>query len=72
MPVSLDNETKAWEFIHDLMEKYIDRYPTSIQEDIDQVINDKTLTMNKRNCILFRKSEKVILHFMKESAAKVL
>ena len=27
--------------------------------------------MNKRNCVIFRRSEKVILHFFKDCAKKV-
>ena len=56
------------------MNSHIEKYPTSLQEDVAILKKDEEepiLTNNERNCILFRKGEKVILRFLKEIAILV-
>jgi len=49
------------------------KYPTTIEEDVELLEKDKAngeLGPIKRNCVLYRKQEKVILLFLKYCAEK--
>ena len=70
---SKQNEMAAWKHIKKLAEEALKRYPTTLDEDLEILArdsNERTLSNNIRNCIIYRKSEKAILHFLKECAAK--
>ena len=67
------NEGAAWEFIDKIADERLTKYATTIYEDLKLITEDKennNLTVNERNCILYRKNEKIILHFLKDSAKK--
>ena len=72
--VSKSNELAAWDVIVKACDLVLSNYPTTLHEDIailQQDDKDGALGFNKRNCILFRKGEKVVLHFFKHQATKV-
>jgi len=50
-------------------------YETSVEEDIkilaEDDANGNKLGYNKRNCVLYRKGEKMVLQWFKEMAAKI-
>ena len=46
------------------------KYPTSIEEDIE-LLKDESLTFNKKNCIMYRKSEKDILRYLMDCCDRV-
>lgn len=55
--------------------KILNGYPTTYQEDLDRLEKDDkehNLTSNERNCILFIKGEKKILHFLVDAAERIL
>ena len=71
-PWGLENEIRVWLRIDALVDASLAKYETTYQEDLDLLAKDeqeKCLTYNQRNCILFRSGEKKILHFLKEAAA---
>jgi hypothetical protein len=50
-------------------------YDTTLQEDTEILESDdqnKLLTSNERNCVLYRHGEKVILNFLIDSSTKIL
>lgn len=70
-PWGLENEIKVWLKIDSLVDASLAKYDTTYQEDLDVLAKDdqeKCLTYNQRNCILFRSGEKKILHFLKDAA----
>lgn len=70
-PWGLENEIKVWRRIDSLVDASLAKYETTYQEDLDLLAKDdqeKCLTYNQRNCVLFRSGEKKILHFLKDAA----
>ena len=73
--ISMKNECAAWRLIDMACDEALKKYPTTLKKDLAFLKKDdqrQFLTVNKRNCIDYRKREKVILHFLKECAAQVL
>ena len=71
--ISKENEAAAWRFINRLADRALKKYPTTLIEDVQLLNQDKgetKLTPNIRHCIMFRKTEKVILHFLKDCAKR--
>ena len=69
-----ENEAKAWKLISSACDKNLSRYPTTLQEDIELLAKDDqepSLGFNIRNCILYRKGEKDILHYLKDCCDKI-
>ena len=64
-----------WRHIDKVCDEALKRYPTTLEEDIELLRRDQenagALSYNKRNCILYRKSEKEVLYFFKDCASKV-
>ena len=60
-----------------MCEDALERYSTSMSQDTEILEKDKEargqgkMTINKRNCVLFRRSEKAIFHFLKSCADQV-
>lgn len=50
-PISLQNENLAWIRLHSETVIALSRYQTSLDQDIEQLKTDETLTYNKSNCI---------------------
>ena len=74
-PLSLQNEVSAWKRIAASADAALALYPTTLQQDtaileIDRKENN--LSESNRNCVKYRRSEKVILHFLKDCAQKVM
>ena len=70
----LENETQAWELIYQIANDYLARYPTTLEEDysiLDKERRDPILTTNKRNCISYRYTEKVVLKYLKDCSKRV-
>jgi hypothetical protein len=61
---------KAWKYVKAKSALYISQYPTTLDEDLE-LLKDETLSFNKRNCLLIRKSEKSILNYLIFCANKV-
>jgi hypothetical protein len=60
------------EKIYLLAKEQYEKYETSFEEDEKILAEDKDLTFNLRNCILYRHGEKVILRFLMNSCQKML
>ena len=74
-PMSITNEIKAWNKIIKVAQAQLDKYPSSFEEDqtiLDTDDQEHNLTQNQRNCVLYRHGEKKILHFLIDSAAKII
>ena len=75
--ITRENERDAWRHINEVVDEALSRYDTTMEEDDLQLAADdkrlegELLSVNNRNCILYRKSEKAILHFLKECAKRV-
>ena len=57
-----------------MADERLSKYPTSLHEDnmlLEQNAKFFNLSLNERNCIEYRKSEKIILHFLKDVCYKV-
>jgi len=62
--VSKQNELAAWKLIEKFADIYMAKYPTSIEDDKWQLELDdkeKKLSINVRNCVMYRLSEKNVL-----------
>jgi len=73
-PFKIDNELATWNLIKETAQQDLDKFPNSLQDDIDLLAKDDedhNLTFNKRNCIIYRKGEKELLHYIILSAQKV-
>ena len=69
--ISKRNERKVWETIKAMSQEGLERYPTTLQEDME-ILQRDDLSFNTRNCTLFRSGEKEILVFLIELADYVL
>ena len=72
--ISKENEAAAWQHIAYIVKRALAQYPTTLEEDDETLeFNEENgnLTNNIRNCILFRRSEKIVLHFLQGCAEKV-
>ncbi len=58
-PISQENERKALELLKRLCSEQLKQYPTNYEEDV-KLLEDRKLTCNQRNCIVFRASEKKV------------
>lgn len=56
----------AWIKIGTIITNAINKYHTTLESDIQLLIDSSTLTFNTRNCLLLRVGEKKILHFLLE------
>ena len=61
--LSVDNECKVLRKLKEICTKELSRYPTSYQEDYQILKNEQEITLNSKNCIIIRMSEKEILLF---------
>ena len=71
---SKENELRAWQYITKVIEGALSLYSTTLEEDQQILKKDQQenhLSINERNCILYRKGEKAILHYVKDCALKV-
>ena len=75
LKISKENETAVWDLINKVCDNALKAYSTTLEEDIEILKKDDEdggqLGFNKRNCVLYRKGEKVILHFLKDCADRV-
>jgi len=73
--MNLKNEVDAWNHIDKVCDQYLAAYDTTIEEDTkiltEDDANGNQLGFNKRNCVLYRKSEKGVLLWMKDVVVKV-
>ena len=63
-----------WKFFETNIDECLSQYPTSLEEDIAILETDdkeNTLGFNKRNCVTYRKMDKLLLHEFKDTANKV-
>ena len=71
-PVSKESEAAAWKLVWRTCNQQLAKYYTEIDEDIGILDGDDGhLGKNKRNCILFRKIEKMALLFLKDCSKRV-
>ena len=67
-------ELQAWELVKSLCDEALKKYETSLEDDLALLEKDdkeQCLTSNERNCVLYRKGEKKILHYLLDTADKV-
>jgi len=60
-----------WNSITNIIDIHLKQYPTTIEEDVsilEKDSKDHALEFNHRNCVMYRKGEKVILNYFKECA----
>ena len=58
-PISTRNELKILQHLGYSASVVIKNFPTTLEED-NKILEDKTLTMNVRNCVLMRRGEKEV------------
>ena len=66
-PYSAQNEVATWQLIKDVAMEAANQYPQTLEEDAELIAQDdqqRMLTLNERNCVLFRMGEKAILRFL--------
>ena len=77
LKISKENEKAAWVLIDGVCDILLSKYKTTLDEDTEILKKDEVegnpygsaaLGFNKRNCVLYRRGEKVILHFLKDCA----
>jgi histone-lysine N-methyltransferase SETD3 len=72
-PISVENEIDIFNKIREIMTNYINRYPTTMDYDIDYLNRNKnTMEFNEYNCYVIRIGEKEILHFYLSMANEIL
>ena len=62
--IGLKQELAAWDNLKEVIEGALSRYPTSLEEDkqiLEKDDQEKSLSRNIRNCVIYRKNEKIIL-----------
>lgn len=60
-PISIANEAKVMHAIAVEARATLDRFPTTLEEDV-KLLEGGGLTMNMRNCVIMRHGEKEVLH----------
>eukprot|EP00826_Nyctotherus_ovalis_P025624 TRINITY_DN1987_c0_g1_i5.p1 TRINITY_DN1987_c0_g1~~TRINITY_DN1987_c0_g1_i5.p1 ORF type:complete len:565 (+),score=157.58 TRINITY_DN1987_c0_g1_i5:256-1950(+) len=65
--LSIENEKKALLKAKEVATEYLSKYPDSYEKDME-LLNQKDLTFNQRNCIVLRSDEKKILMGIMELA----
>ena len=74
-PHSLESERIVWEKIGELAHEQLNRYPQTLEEDLELLSKDDKegfLSYNCRNCVLFRSGEKKILRFLTQTSERML
>jgi len=56
-PVSIENEKKMLTKLRFIADKCLKKYPQTYEED-QELLKDKALSFNKRNCLVMRSGEK--------------
>ena len=72
--ICTENEVGAWKLISKACDEKLSKYPSTLEQDEDFYTKDRDkpyLTVNQRNCITYRMSEKYLLNFLKDCATKV-
>ena len=67
--ITKENELAAWQLIGKVASDQLALYPTTYEEDVELLNAEQeheTLGRNKRNCVLYRLSEKIILHYLQD------
>ena len=59
-PISPENENKVLLQVQFLAQQQLDKYPTTYEEDLKILEQDKTITWNNRNALLMRLGEKKV------------
>lgn len=73
--VSIENETATWKQITKIVDKALSEYPTTLDEDkelLEKDAKENSLSLNQKNCIRYRMSEKKVLHFLKDCSRQIL
>lgn len=66
-PYNIQNECAAWQLLKDAAIEAAGRYPQTLEEDVE-LLKSEDLTMNQRNCVLFRLGEKELFRFLVDCA----
>ena len=72
--VSVHNEFRAWEVLETLIEKILEYYPTTIEQDeaiIEENELENQLGRDKLNAVIYRKAEKQVLQVYRHYASLV-
>ncbi len=68
---TVELESRVWNRLYQRVKDIIPKYPTSLEQDLETLEKDKTeqlLTVNERNIIILRVSEKRIINLNIELA----
>jgi histone-lysine N-methyltransferase SETD3 len=72
-PISIQNEILLFTKLKELMKAYLDKYPTTLDYDIDYLNkNKKNMDFNEYNCYIIRIGEKRILDYYLNMANDIL
>ena len=69
--VSLENEIMAWQLLVRAVDDALEKYPRTVEEDIELLEGNELedqLSKNQKQATLFVRSEKMVLHFIKDCA----
>jgi len=61
-PINIQNEARVMQVLAQQAEEVLKTFDTSLDEDNKLLEDDKSLTMNQRNCVVMRRGEKEILN----------
>ena len=59
--ISIRNEKEAWKHIMKVMDIHLEKFPQTLEDDDKILETDETqnnLTVNQKNCVLYRRNEK--------------
>ena len=75
MTIGVENETKVWQSVKELVRQQLKRYETTIEED-EEILKrnslESSLSGNAVNCITFRFGEKEVLRFLDKAATQFI
>ena len=72
--MSRENEIAAWAFIAKNIDLAVAKYDGTMEDDdfiLDEDDKKHRLSYNIRNCIMYRRSEKLVLKFIKDYSIKI-
>ena len=72
-PISIENEKDLFENLKEIMLSYINKYPTTLDDDNDYFEKNKNnMEINEYNCYVIRIGEKKIFHFYLNMSIDIL
>lgn len=68
--ISVSNELRAMQYLRDLCDTYLSRYPTTYESDVERLKSDDSLVLysNERHAVIQVRGEKEVLLFFRDFA----